>query len=116
MFGESILKREKSMKNVEARIREKEKELLQLQEFAKKSQTNFIRNVRPRLLRLFPELYKGKDGNQRLLRDTRYLKISCNGKIPEATADEETIYNSSFAQENLKLPRTWGCLTTPTIS
>ena len=88
MFGESILKREKSMKNVEARIREKEEELLQLQEFAKKSQTNFIRNVRPRLLRLFPELYKGKDGNQRLLRDTRYLKISCNGKIPEVTADE----------------------------
>ncbi len=40
------------------------------------------------MLRLFPELYKGKDGNQRLLRDTRYLKISCNGKIPEATADE----------------------------
>ena len=88
MLGESILKREKSMKNVEARIREKEEELLQLQECAKKSQTNFIRNVRPRLLRLFPELYKGKDGNQRLLRDTRYLKISCNGKIPEVTADE----------------------------
>lgn len=61
---------------------------MQLQEFAKKSQTNFIRNVRPRLLRLFPELYKGKDGNQRLLKDTRYLKISCNGKIPDVKADE----------------------------
>ena len=47
-----------------------------------------MRNVRPRLLRLFPELYKGKDGNQRLLRDTRYLKISCNGKIPEPTSNE----------------------------
>ena len=47
-----------------------------------------MRNVRPRLLRLFPELYKGKDGNQRLLRDTRYLKISCNRKIPEPTPNE----------------------------
>ena len=47
-----------------------------------------MRNVRPRLLRLFPEVYKGKDGNQRLLRDTRYLKISCNGKIPEPASNE----------------------------
>ena len=61
---------------------------MHLQEFAKKSQTNFIRNVRPRLQRLFPALYKGKDGNQRLLRDTRFLKIACKGKIPDATADE----------------------------
>lgn len=59
-----------------------------MKEFAKKSETNFIRNVRPRLQRLFPNLYKGKDGNQRLLRDTRLLKISCNGKIPESTANE----------------------------
>ena len=47
-----------------------------------------MRNVRPRLLRLFTELNKGKDGNQRPLRDTRYLKISCNGKISEPTPNE----------------------------
>lgn len=54
----------------------------------KKSFTNFVRNVRQRLQRLFPDLYKGKDGNQRLLRDVRFLKIACNGNIPEETANK----------------------------
>ena len=61
----------------------------QLQEFNKKSSTNFIRNIRPILQRNFPERYKGKDGNQRLLRDTRYLKISCGGKIPPESLNEK---------------------------
>jgi hypothetical protein len=44
--------------------------------------------MRPKLQRHFPNIYKGKDGNQRLLRDTRLLKIACNGKIPEQTPNE----------------------------
>lgn len=63
--------------------------MLQLQEFEKKSSTNFIRNVRPRLQRLFPDLYKGKDGNQRLLRDVRFLKIACSGNIPQETENDK---------------------------
>ena len=63
--------------------------MLQLEEFAQKNQTNFTRNVRPRLQRLFPQLYKGKEGMQRLLRDIRFLKISCNGQIPPVTENDE---------------------------
>ncbi len=73
----------------------------QLHEFAIKSHTHFVRNVRP--LCLFPELYKGKDGNQRLPRDTRYLKISYNGKIPEATADERDRLQQLICAGELKV-------------
>jgi hypothetical protein len=82
------MQREKSIRNIEAKIRQKEEDLLQIREFAKKSSTNFIRYMRPKLQRHFPNIYKGKDGNQRLLRDTRLLKIACNGKIPEQTPNE----------------------------
>ena len=61
---------------------------MQVTEFAEKNKTNFVRNVRPRLQRHLPELYKGKEGNQKLLRDVRYLKISCNGKIPPVTEND----------------------------
>lgn len=56
--------------------------MLQLEEFAEKNKTNFVRNVRQRLQHLFPNVYKGKDGKQKLLRDVRFLKVSCDGKIP----------------------------------
>lgn len=62
--------------------------MLQLTEFAEKNKTNFVRNVRPRLQRSFPSLYHGKEGNQKLLRDVRYLKIACDGKIPPITAND----------------------------
>ena len=53
-----------------------------------KNKTNFIRNVRLRLQRLFPYQYKGKEGMQRLIRDVRFLKISCDGKIPPVTEND----------------------------
>ena len=77
-----------NIRTLEGKIREKEQELQQLQEFAKKLSTDFVRNVRPRLQRQFPDLYKGKDGNQKLLRDVRLLKIACNGNIPKEMANE----------------------------
>ena len=82
------LQKEKNIRTLEGKIREKEQELQQLQEFAKKLSTDFVRNVRPRLQRQFPDLYKGKDGNQKLFRDVRLLKIACNGNIPKEMANE----------------------------
>ena len=79
-----------------------------MEEFKKKSSTNFIRNVRPRLQRLFPALYKGKDGNQRLLKDIRYLKISCSGKIPPETADEKQRLEELIRQGKNKVVKDTG--------
>ena len=77
------------MKGLEDKIQNKNNELVQLEEFAEKNKTNFIRNVRPRLQNLFPEEYKRKDGKQRLLRDVRYLKIATDGKIPPITQNDK---------------------------
>ena len=52
---------------MEEKIRTKEREIAQLKEFNEKNATNFVRNVRPRLRSLFPNVYKGKEGNQKLL-------------------------------------------------
>ena len=57
---------------MEEKIQTKKREIAQLKEFYKKNITNFVRNVRPRLCSLFPNVYKGKEGNQKLLRDVRY--------------------------------------------
>ena len=50
------LQKEKNIKLLEGKIREKEQELQQLQEFAKNLSTDFVRNVCPRLQRQFPGL------------------------------------------------------------
>ena len=65
------LQKEKNIKTLEGKIREQE--LQQLQEFAKKLSTDFVRNVCPRLQHQFLDLYKGKDGNKKLLRDVRFF-------------------------------------------
>ncbi len=77
------------MKALKDKIQNKNNELVQLEEFAEKNKTNFIRNVCPRLQNLFPEEYKGKDGKQRLLRDVRYLKVATDGKIPPITQNDK---------------------------
>ena len=47
-----------------------------------------MRNFRPRLRRLFPNKYKGKDEIQQLLRDVRYMKIAVDGKIPHISNND----------------------------
>ncbi|KAK3089605.1 hypothetical protein FSP39_004952 [Pinctada imbricata] len=51
--------------------------------FQQHNSSNFISVMRPVLKSFFPMKYFGKDGAQNLQRDLRYLKISCDGKIPE---------------------------------
>ena len=102
------MQKEKSIKTLEGKIREKEQELQNLQEFAKKLSTNFVRNVRMRLQRLFPDLYKGKDGNQKLLRDVRFLKIACNGNIPKEMPNEKENFKALILQGKNKVCKDTG--------
>lgn len=67
-----------------------------------------MRNVRPRLRSLFPRLYNGKEGNQKLLRDVRYLKISCEGKIPPVTKDDKENFERLIRMAKEKVVETTG--------
>jgi len=102
------LQKEKSIKSLEGKILEKEQELQNLQEFSKKLSTNFVRNVRMRLQRLFPDLYKGKDGNQKLLRDVRFLKIACSGNIPKEMPNEKENLKALILQGKNKVCKDTG--------
>ncbi len=95
---------------IEEKIQSKEREITQLKEFNEKNTTNFVRNVRPRLRSLFPNVYKGKDGNQKLLRDVRYLKISCEGKIPPVTKDDRENFEKLLREGKEKVVETIGIM------
>ena len=58
---------------MEEKIQTMERKIAQLKEFYEKNASNFVRNVRPRLRGLFSNVYKGKEGRQKLLREVRYL-------------------------------------------
>ena len=58
-------------------------ELSNIKVFPQHNSTNFIIVQRPVLKCLFPAKYVGKDGNQNLQCDIRYLKVACAGKIPQ---------------------------------
>ena len=83
---------------MEEKIQTKEREIAQLKEFYEKNVTNFVRNVRSRLCSLFPNVYKGKEVNQKLLRDVRYLKFSCEGKIPPVTKDDREKFEKLISE------------------
>ena len=93
---------------MEEKIQTKEREVAQLKEFYEKNVTNFVRNVRPRLCSLFPNVYKGKEGNQKLLRDVRYLKISCERKIPPVTKDDMEKFEKLISEGKGKVVETTG--------
>ena len=81
-------------------------------EFAEKSQVNFVRNVRPRLQRLFPNKYKGKDGMQQLLRDVRYIKIAVNGKIPLVSDNDRKNFQLLIEKGKNKVSADFGSCST----
>ncbi|KAK3107833.1 hypothetical protein FSP39_023146 [Pinctada imbricata] len=72
----------KEIAELEKRIKHIDEELCSIKVFQEHNSTNFITVVRPVLKSFFPEKYVGKDGNQNLQRDLRYLKIASFGKIP----------------------------------
>lgn len=81
-------------------------------EFTEKSQVNFVRNVRPRLQRLFPDKYKGKDGMQQLLRDIRYVKIAVDGKIPPVSDNDKENFRSLIRKGKSKVSADFGTCST----
>ena len=84
-------------------------------EFAEKSQANFVRNVRPRLQRLFQNKYKGKDGMQQLLRDVRYMKIAVDGKIPPASGNDREIFRALIEKGKSMVSADFGTCSTGNI-
>jgi hypothetical protein len=86
-----------------------------LTEFAEKSQVNFVRNVRPRLQRLFPNKYKGKDGMQQLLRDVRYMKIAVDGKIPPVSDNDKENFRILIEKGKSKVSADFGTCSTGNI-
>lgn len=110
-----LMQKEKALKALDEKIRLKSKELDQLTEFAEKSQVNFVRNVRPRLQRLFPNKYKGKDGMQQLLRDIRYMKIAVDGKIPPVSDDDRENFRSLIQKGKSKVSADFGTCSTGNI-
>ena len=73
----------KEVAHLEKRMKNIDDELSNIKVFQQHNSTNFITVLRPVLKSLFPAKYIGKDGNQSLQRDIRYLKVSCAGKIPQ---------------------------------
>ena len=72
----------KEIANLERRLKNIDDELNSIKAFQEHNSTNFITVVRPALKASFPQKYVGKDGNQHLQRDLRYMKVACSGKIP----------------------------------
>ena len=77
---------------MQEKIQTKEREIAHLKEFYEKNVTNFVRNVRP----------------QKLLRDVRYLKISCEGKIPPVTKDDREKFEKLISEGKGKVFETIG--------
>ena len=71
-----------------------------------------MRNVRPRLQRLFPNKYKGKDGMQQLLRDVRYMKIAVDGKIPPVSDNDRENFRSLIKKGKSKVSADFGTCST----
>ncbi|XP_033734636.1 uncharacterized protein LOC117323489 [Pecten maximus] len=77
-----IQEAEKEVAALEKDVRINEDKINGLQTFLQTNTTNFVKMVKPRLQLAFLAKYKGKDGNQLLQRDLRYIKLATQGKIP----------------------------------
>ena len=71
-----------------------------------------MRNVRPRLQRLFPNKYKGKDGMLQLLSDVRYMKIAVDGKIPPVSDNDRENFLSLIKKGKGKVSADFGTSST----
>ena len=74
---------EKEILTLEKELRSSEDQYKSLQSFINNNTTTFSASVKPILLQRFPHKYMGKNGNQNLLRDMRYMKLTTNGNIPQ---------------------------------
>lgn len=74
---------EKEIHMLEKDLRSSEDQFKSLQTFMNNNTTTFSAALKPILLQKFPQKYLGKTGNQNLLRDIRYIKLTTSGNIPQ---------------------------------
>lgn len=74
---------EKEIASFEKDIHVNHERMENIRTFLQTNTTNFIKMMKPRLQTAFTLKYKGKDGNQHLQKDIRFIKLSTNEKILE---------------------------------
>lgn len=79
-YKQNITEMEKEVAGIEKDIRCNEEKMRSLKSFLEVNSSNFVRAVRPQLQ--LKKKYIGKNGNQQLQKDIRFLKLATNGKIP----------------------------------
>jgi hypothetical protein len=78
---------EKEIASLQRKLKAKTEEADGIRVYLKRNHTSFVSVMKPRL-RVSNARYQGKQGNQNLLTDIRYLQIALAGKIPEECGND----------------------------